>query len=224
MVHDPDQEKIMLIENMPIDVDEKVELLLMLGGAKSAADIEVLGEAWDSGDDANHTDVNMVLEIEKSLKALGFAIEVKKPVIDHSVLVEDDNIPVDEIKPEDEVHQDRERIVIEVARNETIKAQLERALAQNDHAALGMLYGMPETAVNGFLNEDPDEIDLLFGRSELSEDLRKKDWTLFATYRFSKDNWKKELNTAKQWATMVKMMSPLIYAEYIEKMRAVDKF
>lgn len=224
MEYDPAQEKISLIEDMPIDVDEKVELLLILGSAKAAADIELLGDTWRVGEEPMHVDEEKLKEIKQTLQKLGMAFEVKAPVTDKSVYVEDDSIPIDGIKPEDEIHETRERVVIDISSNAEIMLEIKKALAEGNHQKIGELYGFPKTAVEEFLKGELEDKKQRFGRSDLPENLRNEEWTLFATYKFSRDNWKQELNTAKKWATIVKKMSSSIYSEYIEKMREVDKF
>lgn len=111
------REKINVIEDMPIAIDKKVELLLVLAGEKSAADIELFGQPWIIGETAKQIDPEIIANIKKGLGKLGFAFEVKDLGFDHIVRIEDDRIPRDKIKPENEIHLDREKITIEVAYN-----------------------------------------------------------------------------------------------------------
>lgn len=212
------QEKIIVIENMPIGIDEKVELLLVLAGKKSAADIELFSQPWSAGETARRIDSEIIANIKKNLEKLGFAFEEKAVSLDHIIRVEDDTVPIDEIKPEDEIHLDREKITIEVARNEEIKESLKKALAEEDHTKLGELYGFPKTAIEAF-----NKPNGLIKFDELPDDIRNDEAYAFYTFEMSRDNFREEFETIKKWSEFVKQSSQKIYKEYLENRREVKK-
>jgi hypothetical protein len=222
--NDYSREKIMLVENIPIEIFEKVEILLVMAGAKSAADIRLDSDAWEEGENPKHVVHDRLEEITRNLKELRLAFYAKNPFIDKIPLVEDDSIPKDQLKPEDIINNARERIVIEVAGNDQLLEEAIKAAKEGDHEKMGELYGFPKTAISEFLKEDRGEESDLISRVDLPEEIRKEDWSMFAYYQFSRENWEMELEIAKKWAGIVKRMSPKIYGEYVEYMREVKNF
>jgi hypothetical protein len=221
--YDQYREKIELVEAMPIEIFEKVEILLVMAGAKSAAEIKVDSDTWEESEDPKHVDQDKLEKITRNLKELGLSFR-KKLFVEEFPLVEDDSIPRDQLKPEDIVNNARERIVIDIAGDDQLLEAVLRAAESGDHEKMGELFDFPKSAVEEFLKEKRGEDHDLIRRVDFPEEIRKEDWSTFAYYQLSRKNWEAELETAKKWAGIVKGMSPKIYIEYVEYMREVKNF
>lgn len=213
--YDQSREKARLVEEMPIGIDEKVEILLITAEAKSAAEIELFSDTYGEGTAPQEIDKTKIEEISKALKMLGLSFRMNKPIIDKIIRVENDNIPKEQIKPEDEIHLQREKIEIEIAGNERLMEELKKAVANSDDEKQGELYGFPKSAVEEYLKGEGGQAADLIGIADLPEEVRKADWSLFSTFMFSRNSWQEEIKTIRKWAGIVKKLSPEIYSEYV---------
>jgi hypothetical protein len=215
--------KIELVENMPIEIFEKVEILLVIAGAKSAAELKVDSDTWEEGEERKYVDQEKMEKITRNLRRLGLSFH-KNLFVENFPLVEDDSIPRDQLKPEDIVNIARERIVIDIAGDDQLLKAVLRAAKSSDHRKMGELFDFPKSAVEEFIKEKRGEEYDLISRVDLPDEIRKEDWSTFAYFQLSRKNWEAELETAKKWAGIVERMSPKIYSEYVEYMREVKNF
>jgi hypothetical protein len=85
-----------------------------------------------------------------------------------------------------------------------------------DSKDIGALLGFPETAVRAFsLGEDQL---LPLGEHDyvgIPEDIVKKEYMAFCSFRLSKAHWEEELETVKKWAECIKRVHPELYKKYV---------
>ncbi|MEA3453139.1 MAG: hypothetical protein U9Q96_02265 [Patescibacteria group bacterium] len=216
------KEQIEILEDMSIAPYEKMELILVKAGLKSATSIELASDTWREQEESKKVDRKRQQDIERALGEEGYAYKSSDPEIEKITVVEDD-IPEEKIKPEDEIFEEREKIVIEIARNQEELREYLKTIEGGSDKELGKMYGFPESAIEAYLRSE-DDPGIVMSRKNLPEDIRKQEWSLFATFMMSKDKWEEELEVVKQWSETVNRISPEIYKEYIEYMKKMTNF
>ncbi|MBU0707505.1 hypothetical protein KKG41_04000 [Patescibacteria group bacterium] len=218
------KEGLKALQEMSVEPYTKIELILTKTGLRSVANIELTSDTWreQEGEKPKEVDIEKLENIKRSLITMGFVFKCDDPKIEKLVVVEKD-VPEGEIKPEDQISEEREKIIISTANEQIDLDKYLQALESNSDEELGEMYGFPESAVDAYSKNNKDESELI-ARKDLPEIIRKQDWSLFAAFRMSKENWENELETAKKWAETVKKICPEIYKEYIEYMKRVENY
>jgi len=218
------REQIEMIEDMSIEPFEKMELILVRKGLKVVTDIELTSDVWKIQKE-NPKQINRakLKGIEKSLKEAGYCYKTGGPEIEEIVFIKE-GIPEEKIGPEHEsIEEKREKITITVAENQEILDKYLEIVKSGSDEDKGRAYGFPESAIKAFLKSDVNNSGLI-GRKDLPEEIRKQEWSLFASFMMSEDKWREELETVKEWAETVNRISPKIYREYIEYMKKVKDY
>jgi len=215
------REQIETVEDIPITPFEKVELILVRKGFKMATDIELTGDVWKiQEENPKQIDRAKLKKVEKSLKKAGYAYKTNYPEIEEIVSVEE-GIPEEEIRAEHEsVEEKREKITITIAEDQKDLDEYLEIVKSGSDKNMGKAYGFPKSAVKSYSKSDDNNSGLI-GRKDLPEEIRKQEWSLFASFMMSKDKLKKELEIVKKWAEIVSKTSPKIYREYVEYMKEV---
>ncbi|PJE59607.1 MAG: hypothetical protein COU85_02775 [Candidatus Portnoybacteria bacterium CG10_big_fil_rev_8_21_14_0_10_44_7] len=218
-------EQIRAIEQMPVFPNEKVELILVKTGLKSVAEIELFSDTWEGqkGEKPKKISQDKIREIAEDVKQAGLVAEVGEPEEDMVKRIKE-NIPEEEIKPEDEIEQKREKIRISVAADENKLKKYLEAIKTGSDTDLGKLYGFPESAIKAYQKEREGKGSFLLSRSELPDDKKAQEESLFLTFMIAKDNPEEAMETARKWAQKVEEVNPSIYREYIKWMREVENF
>lgn len=191
-----------------LDLQEKVELLLVLGDFKKANEQDFESEEWYDGQPQASVDEEKIKTYEKLLEECGLVFEKKKETAKSRVARVEDNY---------EYVRNIERVRYILAKSREDIEKYKMAAQGESDKLLGEIYGFPQTSIEAF--EKPGEI-IEYG--ELPEDIRSSEAYSFLTFKLSRNNYREEFETAKKWADFVKKCSPKIYAEYIEYMKAVE--
>lgn len=208
------EEKIKTIENLPLEDCKKIEMLLVLAGAKPATEIEIypkdihpLSKEWLKMDKTEREEIDpqRVKEFEEILKKLGLLYEVSDlEIVKTGSLI-------------DEKGQERQinlaRIDILIAKERQSLDLLKKAYETKDDEMFGRAYGFPETAIEAYKKGEH------FGAMDLSEEERKKnkEALAFCGFRLSKDNWREEIKIGEKWAKIIKNLSPELYNRWMER-------
>lgn len=208
------EEKIKTIENLPLEDCKKIEMLLVLAGAKPATEIEIypkdihlLSKEWLKMDKTEREEIDpqRVKEFEEILKKLGLLYEVSDlEIVKTGSLI-------------DEKGQERQinlaRIDILIAKERQSLDLLKKAYETKDDEMFGRAYGFPETAIEAYKKGGH------FGAMDLSEEERKKnkEALAFCGFRLSKDNWREEIKIGEKWAKIIKNLSPELYNRWMER-------
>lgn len=189
------EKTIKYIEQSPIFVTYKMELLLVGLGEKPAAFGELESEEWRPGENPKQIDSNEYQEYVKIARHLGLFVHA---------------------------HRDRTKVgpdntsqlfrLITFSGSESTLTRLDQALAQNDVRTTGKLLGYPPTATDAFMQ----------GRIVRPVDSDTNPATLaFAQFALSPENAHAELDVARRWSEAVRQSSPQIYAEMIEASESI---
>lgn len=207
------------IENLSIDIEDCMEIALVWSGEKLATEIEFRSELSEQKDQISPLDNEYISSIQQSMEKLGFVTEMSSWIDEHNSFATDENGDVifDQITKteystvktlnvfKDKSAQelfDKIKVLDNMGDDEQYKTYTQ---------ILGELYQFPPTAISAF-SDDEERVQ----RWELPNEIRKHDYYHFATFIFSRSNWREEIKTAEKWAQTVKDFSPKIYEEYLK--------
>ncbi|MBU0650227.1 class I SAM-dependent methyltransferase [Patescibacteria group bacterium] len=207
------QEQIKLIENIPVDSQDKVELLLTKLGIKKATEFILYGQTWmpQEGEQAKEIDKDKIQIIKQTLDRLGLESQFQEPAIENTPTYIVEKLEEDYTE-QDEILKQRQRIDIYIAHNKESFQKYLKAKQENLDQDFGELYAFPGTAIKAFTKGQ----DNVLNREDLPEHLKEQDWSHFLTFKLSKNNWENEIQEVKKWADTVKKYSPKLYNEFIE--------
>lgn len=186
--------RVRLIENMNLDLDDRIEVLLLYGEVKSATILFAEDRSnYDPERKLFTLDYSIAEAISRYMKKINLASDIgaKKQV----------------------PHEDEEDIMVEVipvyvGKNRDIVSRVRRAYELYDEEELGICFGYPQTAVDAFMgrrNQFPGDIE---------------DNTLlgyFAQFLLSRDFFQDELETSRKWLSIVEKLSPRMLRELEER-------
>lgn len=199
-----------LIENSSLNPDEKIELVLIKAGFKPVTDITLYSESWvkESEENRKTVDSDKVRQFENLLENLGLVIKVNESEIDEFSRIEDE-------QPEREIVMQREKITITVGRDQATIEKFMQAVQHGNDEEMGELFEYPKTAIEAYLGKRES-----IKRQDLPAEIKEKDFYPFIQFGvLSKENWEKEIETAKLWASVVKRNSPKLFEEYTRYIR-----
>lgn len=202
-----ESEAIIQLEEFPdLWTPKKIELLLVVGDFKKATEIEFESEEWYDDGENRKVNEKAVQEFEELNKKLGLIFE-KQTIVTKS----------NRAYSEDEYQYVRniERTTYLVAKTKDDIEKLRRADAGEDSSLYGEVYGFPKTSIDAFNNDE------IAGINDIPENIRKSEAYIFTTFMLSKNNWKEELETVKQWSDFVKKVSPKIHKEQMRIMKEI---
>lgn len=196
------------IESSQLGIVEKMEVLLVRTGKKPVTDIDLFSQGWKKySEERKFVDKKCIIELQGIFQNIGLAIELPK--------VSTDEYVVREGETSQEIVMQRERVSIVVGTDEYCLKQFHEAQANMDDEVMGRLYGFPQTAIDAYLGKKEG-----VRRQNLPEEICKSDFYPFIQWGvLSKDNWKKEIETAKVNANTVKRNSQKIFEEYVRYIR-----
>lgn len=109
----------------------------------------------------------------------------------------------------------REKIVIVVGRGRDSVEKYAQAVQDENDEEMGESFGYPKTAIEAYLSKIES-----IRRQDLPPEIKEKDFYPFIQFGvLSKENWEKEIETAKLWANAVKRNSPKLFEEYTQYIR-----
>jgi hypothetical protein len=202
------KEVIEKVENYPhLDLQEKVELLLVLGGFKKANEQYFESEEWYDGQPQKMNDEEKIKSYEKLLEEIGLIFEKKRDITKGNRAYIEDNY---------EFVRNIERVKYIFAKKKEDIEKYKKAGEEGSDELFGEVYGFPETAIKAFGRPNG-----LIKYNELPEDIRNDEAYAFYTFEMSRENFREEFETMKKWAEFVKQNSPKIYQDYIEYRKKV---
>ena len=188
-------------------MQEKVELLLVLGGFKKANEQYFESEEWYDGQPQKMNDEEKIKSYEKLLEEIGLIFEKKRDITKGNRAYIEDNY---------EFVRNIERVKYIFAKKKEDIEKYKRADQEESDELFGEVYGFPRTAIKAF-NQPNSKIKYY----ELPEDIRNDEAYAFYTFEMSRENFREEFETMKKWAEFVKQNSPKIYQDYIEYRKKV---
>lgn len=197
------------VENFShLDLQEKVELLLVLGDFKKANEQDFESEEWYDGQPQKRVTLEKIESYEKLLEEIGLVFEKKSDITKGRRAYKEDNY---------EFVRNIELVrYIFAKKKEGIEKYKKADQGQSDEL-YGEIYGFPQTSIEAF--GKPNGI---IEYNELPDEIRQDKDYAFLTFKLSRANFQEEFKTAKKWADFVKMNSPKIYYEYLEYMSKVQ--
>lgn len=183
-------ERLEIIENLPITLDEKIYMSLVCMD---------LIPAWEISSKSAETERN-VDELNTLLIGAGF--ETK--------LIQDEQNPgaYREICYSNSIEEVQKLSEL---------ASVNQSQIQSPETAIqfGRLYGFPETAIQAYTYNRGDTI----GRRDLPSDIQDEDYMVLAQFAFSKGNWPQELEIIKKQAKALELNVPNLWREYVAKIK-----
>jgi len=192
------------VQSSPLKLEDKINLLLVKGGVKSAASISF--DVKISGD---------------GMKTEVFATEVQaqevKDLVESSGLFfkkrEDAEFKQFEPRPDgSEKYYDQEHVSYFVSETEKGLKKLLEAQKSGNSKLLGRAYGFAPTAISAWTNEKNR-----INRSDLPDEYRNSDAAAFTPGALSKEHWRDELAYYQERADFIQRISPALFNQMTEK-------
>ena len=206
-VEEKERKELELIENSSLDLQDKIDLVLVYLKEKPAAWI-------GAGDRFYKTEKEK--EKQKKLERLNQKGEEIKTILEilglpnHTFRYETEEEKTTLISYDSFVSQDSERL-----------NRLREAWQNGRHEDIGLALGYPESAVKGFIKgEVLDRVEAFKKLPKKDrEELKKEEVFKFLTFGLSRNNWREELELARKYQRAIREKSPKIYNEVIKSMR-----
>lgn len=211
-----EQELVERLEKLPLRIDNKVEFLLTWKELKKANAISVATGSWKEDEPPERLDpkrVELMEELVKDMKL--FCIVGPKQIVDGEYFY----------KTEDgqEKLEKQEEVILYLAKKKENLDLLMKAIKTEDDQLRGQLDGIPDTAIEAYLEKEETGKKEIINVSELPPEIQKQDSVAFVQFKFSKDHWQEELKTGEKWVKTVKETSLKLYDEFIEFMSEVTR-
>jgi hypothetical protein len=205
-----EQQDIEIIENLPISLLDRIEILLVKAQAKPASDIEFYSKDWGQFERSKKLDKKKIRAVIDGLNKLGLPCYPKKYKNQNEIMKRD--------KGRETGPYERERMDIVYGKDQK---SLDALMIAEDGKNMGEAYGFPRTAIEAYLGERE-----VIKREDLPRWIRRLEFFPFVTFSvLSVNNWMEELKIAERWALTVKRNSPKLYNEYVKDVREnVKKF
>lgn len=185
------------VESSKLDVDGKINLLLVKGGLKPTAIIDVpmrgRKEIFRTEEDLK--------SIESLIKDSGLAQDIDKEEVNS---IEKTNFFIGDSK---------EAV-------ERLKELIKTTTGEDRDREVGMLLGYPLSAVDAFVSgqlKAEERNEKIINREDLPSDMQEADAVVFSPFALSKENWAEEIKQGQIWADYIKSLSPRIYQEMIDE-------
>ncbi len=193
------------IENSDLDIQEKVELLLVLQGLKPATEIAIYSEEWKKGKGEKEIALQDLKTVEDLIQKLGLYWRALEGKIVDSIIAD---------RKSGEFNKRKEVNFLVAGSNQSLEL-LEKAYQDEDMKLFGKAYGFPDSAIEAACGGGE-----MVSQNKLLDQGVDKEVIAFARFGLSRNNWKEEIKTAGKWAKAVKSASPKIYAEFMEVMKS----
>jgi hypothetical protein len=197
-----EKEDIKAIEKLPLNLEDKRDLILLYLGEKPASLIEE-SKSYKKEKEIDFLEkINQEREkIEQIFKNLGLfwkrggiykVVKKKSCDIGYKFLV---------------------------SKNPENLSQLIKALEEKDSKKIGLSLGYPKTAAEAFAKGellDYKNLKKLISKEEW-EEIKKENLFKFLTFHLSKDHWREELEIVKRHQKLIKEKAPRLYEEIIKE-------
>jgi len=194
-------EEVEQIEKAKITVDDKINLLLTMGGLKPASKILLVIKTLDDEGLTEHMsegDVQEALNIIQE-SGLSYRFEKRENIKEPYRTKKEPNI---------QRFYKREQTGILLGRTSEELEFLENALKSKSDEMLGKAFGFPSTAVDAFVGKRK-----ALNRQSLPLDIKSSDGILFSSPTLSQDNWREEIKCGQRYGEFIKKISPNLYEE-----------
>ncbi len=194
-----EKEKIELIENLPLDCQNKMELMLLYLGEQPVAWVEVCSRVYknEEKDEVLNQQLGFLKEqIVGALEKIGFVYQIEEF----------------KIKEEKKYNLGYDFLV---SKNPKNLSRLLEVSKKKDYKEIGLAYGYPESACEAFVNETCIEYKEI--PKEEKEKLIKEGTFKFVTFRLSQSHWKEEIELIKRWQQRIKETSSRLYEEILKE-------
>lgn len=196
------------LEKQPIDPLQKADLLLVEAGIKPASLITITNKIWSEGEEPHvFMEEDQIITLEEMIRKMNVlfqAIPITRKI------AEIQKSEAEKVK----VYADEVDLLVG-ATGENLE-RLSEAYVLHNHELLGRAVGIPETAIEAFLNKR-DRLDL----RTLPKNVLLSEEMTFSTPTLSRDNWKEEVETGRVYANYLKKFSPHIYSELMNMRQKV---
>ncbi len=183
-------ERLEIIQNLPIRLDEKIWMSLVCMDLIPAWEIPIINDFDDS----------KITEINNRLIEAGFETELGD--------VSDAQCRPNKIREilysSSKEFLNRLSAVKKDPYDTTPATKLEK----------GRLYGFPETAIQAYIKGPT------ISKHQLPPSIQQEDFMFLAQFGFSAENWEQEIETVKKWAEALKKEAPKLWEEYIAQQKA----
>jgi len=199
-----DKEIVESIEDSSLDIQEKVELILVMAKLKPATEIVAYSEEWQRGESEKEIDPQDVEGTEGLIKETGLMYEIMPPeVVDSGA---------EGVKEGEEFGKRMELKFLVAGTGEGLDL-IKKAYATNDEELFGKAYGFPQSSIEAYSGKRE-----LISQNELLDKGVDEEAVVFARFELSRDNWEEEIKKAEAWARAVKEISPKVYRDFVEVM------
>ncbi len=208
-----------VIEQLPMDDSAKTDLILVWRGLKQATNLGIDIATWRRGEvppKLSEEEEQRILDNAKNtFGSLGlYVVEgeryEREPITaSPRAGASEEEFPGASVK------------IFYVAKEREKADKIAELFSANEPESndeIGKLSGYPESAIRAYREffEEGFKNGLLehaafIEQKVLPAETRKQDFMAFAQFRLSKDNWRKELETAKRWADAIKKTDPALY-------------
>lgn len=173
---------------------DRVFLLLVLEGLKSACDIQLVNPDRPLyKKEADYQDRNL---------------EYKRAISKIEELLQRFRLPYTLEYYRDEGRYPCENAIFEIGKDE---ASLQASRNVHSVEEQGRVLGIPDTAISGFIDERVIEND------SLPDSVKGSDYFHFIDFRLSEDHWQEELEFVKRRAEQVKQLAPELYSQIVSE-------
>ncbi|GEM_PF-6947074 len=191
-----DSSNIRLIEEAPLVLTDKVNLLLVYAKQKPATEVTLL--FYNVPVIQTYYRKNRILYNKQELENLYRVLRLLELPNDVRGLTTD---------------YTGEFYTLAIATTEDFLTRIVKAYENFDHYELGKCFGFPETAIEAFIGKRP----MFNGFIEKGTALE-----YFTSFAFSADNYKEELeSTSLRWQKTIEVLSPILY-ELTQSERQTD--
>ncbi len=194
-------EELERVEKSKMTIDDKINLLLTMGGLKPASEILLVIKTRDDKGLTEH------ISEEEVQEALGIIQESSLPYRfkDRETIQEPYRTKKE---PKIQRFYRREQMKILLGRTSEELEFLERALKSKSDEMLGKAFGFPPTTIEAFIGKRE-----VLNRQSLPSDIKHSDGILFSSPTLSRDNWQEEIKQGQRYGEFIKKLSPKLYEE-----------
>lgn len=208
----PEQERELMerLEKIHLNIEIKIEFLLVWKGEKPATEISIATKSWKEGEPPKSLDSKQVEEMEKLIKDMKlFYNTAPKQVVDGEYYYI--------TKDGQEKLEKKEETIFYLAKKKENLDLFIKALKGKDDKLFGQLYGYPESAIKAYI-EKGEKMEI----SKLPSKIQRQPSVAFTRFKLSKNHWQQELKTSQRWAEITEKTSLKLYEKFINYMRTVN--
>jgi len=205
-----DSELIKHIESLNLYPLEKGEIILVKAGVKPSAWITADIRIWNEGEPQH------IIRTEKDVE--DFISVIKELNVPSEILPREIEVEKQKIRGQT-INVYRDHVEVRVASNQENLDTLHEAIKVKDHALMGHILGIPETAVEAFVGKSKK-----LNPYKIPKEIILSDAFIFSsTNVLSEDNWQNELKEGEIRAKTLEKVSPKIFEEMKrERLKSIE--